>query len=71
MIENIDLKLVSVCLIYDYLLIADLHIFVYGSAEAASVSLECTKVKLLILNNFVFNRPITVSRSYLQNRRDC
>ena len=32
-------------LISDYSLIADLHIFVYGSAE-------CTKVKLLILNNF-------------------
>ena len=31
---------------------ADLHIFVYESAEGASISLECTKVKLLILNNF-------------------
>ena len=52
MIESIDSKSISVCLINDYLFIADLHIFVYGSAECASISLECTKVKLLISNNF-------------------
>ena len=51
-IESIDSKLISVCLINDYSLIADLHIFVYGSAEGATILLECTKVKLLILNNF-------------------
>ena len=51
-IEGIDSKVISVCLINDYSLIADLHIFVYESAECASLSLECTKVKLLILNNF-------------------
>ena len=38
--------------INDYSLIADLHIFVYGRAECATISLECTKVKLLILDNF-------------------
>ena len=43
---------ISVCLINDYSLIANLHIFVYGRAECTSISLECTKVKLLILNNF-------------------
>ena len=48
----VDLKLISVCLINDYLLIADLHIFVYGSAECATISLECKKVKHIILNNF-------------------
>ena len=32
-IESIDSKLISVCLINDYLFIADLHIFVYGRAE--------------------------------------
>ena len=44
----------SMCLINDYSHIADLHIFVYGSAECATTSLECTNVKLLllILNNF-------------------
>ena len=47
------LKLISVCLIIDSSLITDLHIFVYGSAEYATISLECTKVKLIILNNFV------------------
>ena len=52
MIKSIDSKLISVCLINDYLLIADLHIFVHGCAECASISLECTKVKLLVLNNF-------------------
>ena len=52
MIESIDSKLISVCLINDYSLIADLHILVYGSAECATISLECTMVKLLILNNF-------------------
>ena len=42
------------CLINDYSLIADLHIIVYGRAECASISLKCTNVKLLILNNFAF-----------------
>ena len=51
-IESIDSKLISVCLIKDYSLIAALHIFVYGSAECATISLECTKVKLLILDIF-------------------
>ena len=32
---SIDSKLISVCLINDYSLIADLNIFVYGSAECA------------------------------------
>jgi hypothetical protein len=53
-IETIDSKLISVCLINDYLLIADLHIFVYGRAECATISLEWTKVKLLILNYFAY-----------------
>ena len=52
MIESIDSKLISVCLINDYSLITDPHIFVYGSVECATISLECTKVKPLILNNF-------------------
>ena len=51
-IEGIESKLISVCLINDYLLIANLHIFVYGQAKCASISLEWTKVKLSILNNF-------------------
>ena len=49
---GIDSKLISVYLINDYSLIADLRIFVYGRAECSSISLECIKVKLLILNNF-------------------
>ena len=36
-IESIDSKLISVCLINDYSLIADLHIFVYGSAECVTL----------------------------------
>ena len=52
-IESIDSKLISECLINDYSLIDDIHIFVYGSAECATFSLERTKMKLLILNNFV------------------
>ena len=51
-IEGINSKLISVCLINAYSLIADLHIFVYGSAECATISLKCTKVKILILNIF-------------------
>ena len=60
--EVIKSKLISVYLINDYSLIADLHIFDYGSAEFSSISLECTKVKLLILNNFekVRQRPIVI-----------
>ena len=42
-------------LINDYSLIADLHIFVYERAEFSSISLECIKVKLLILDNFAFS----------------
>ena len=45
MIESIDLKLISVCLINDYSLIAQLHIFFYERAEFSSISLEC-------INNF-------------------
>ena len=52
MIEDIESKLISVCLIKNYSPIADLHIFVNGRAEFSSISLECTKVKLLILNDF-------------------
>ena len=51
-IEGIDSKVNSVCLINDYSLIADLHIFVYARAECESISLKCAKVKLSILNNF-------------------
>ena len=54
-IESKDSNLISVCLNYDYSLIADLHIFVYRRAECASISLECAKVKVLILNNFGHN----------------
>ena len=50
MTESIDSKLISVRLIIDYSLIADLDLSVYGRAEC-SISLECTKVKLLILDN--------------------
>ena len=53
-IKRIDSKLIYVCLINDYSLIADLHIFVCGRAEWASISLKCTKVKLIILNNLAF-----------------
>ena len=54
-IEGRDSKVNSVYLINDYLLFADLHIFVYESAECASILLECTKVKLLILHNFGYD----------------
>ena len=62
-IKSIDSKSISVCLINDYSLIADLHIFVYGRADCdcASILLECTKVKLLILNNFDSVSPSQVS----------
>ena len=52
MIESLDSKLISVCLIDYYSLITELHIFVHGSAEGATISLECKIVKLLILYNF-------------------
>ena len=50
--EGIDTKVISVFLINAYSLIAELHIFVYESAKCASISLDCIKVKLLILNDF-------------------
>ena len=58
MIESIDLKLISVCLINDYLLIANLHIFVYGSEECATISLECTKVNAEIVFAHLLNKDI-------------
>ena len=36
-IESIDSKLIYMCTINDYSLIADLNIFVYGSAECATL----------------------------------
>ena len=65
-IESIDSKFISVCLINDYSLIVDLHIFVYGHSEFASISLECSKVKLLILNNFAFDNP---SKTWYSTRK--
>ena len=62
MIESIDSKLISVGLINDYLLIADLHIFVNQRAECASISLKRTKVKLHILNNFVQKPQFSILR---------
>ena len=50
--ESIESKLISVCLINDYSLIANLHIFVYERCEFSSISLEWPKVKLSMLNNF-------------------
>ena len=43
---------ISVCLINGYSLIAWLHIYVYEHAELSFILLECTKVKLSILNIF-------------------
>ena len=66
MIEDIESKLISVCLINDYSLIANLHIFVSGRAELSSISFECTKVKLLILNNFGFSQ----ANNHLARKKD-
>ena len=65
-IRDRELKLISVCLINDYSLIADLHIFVYGRAE-------CTMVKLLILNNFWLNiiGRITITQTPGSIIQDC
>ena len=57
-IEGIDSKVISVCLIDDYSLIADLYIFIYTRAECEYVSLKCTKVKLSILNHFDIGNAI-------------
>ena len=40
-IEGIDSKLISVCLINDYSLTSDLHIFVYARGECEFISLKC------------------------------
>ena len=61
--ESIDSKFISVCFINDYSLIADLHIFVYGRAECFSISLECIKVKIFILNNFGQYKRIDQNRT--------
>ena len=57
LVEGIESISISVYLINDYSLIADLHIFVYGRAKFSSISLECTKVKLSILNITKTNIP--------------
>ena len=41
-IQTIELKLVSLCLISHYSLITYLHIFVYERAELSSISVYCT-----------------------------
>ena len=74
MIESIDSKLISVFLINDYSLIAQLHIFVYERAEFSSISLECTKAKLSILDNFALalkNKPLTLKNNYLAKHISC
>ena len=51
-IESIDSKLISVCLINYYCLLPT-YIYLFMEAlNAQPFSLECTKVKRLILNNF-------------------
>ena len=40
-------------------------IFVYGRAECAFISHECTKVKLLILNNFGIGPHIILTLKFL------
>ena len=55
MFKKYRFKINFCLLINNYSLIADLHIFVYGRAGCASISLEWTKVKLLILDNFYSN----------------
>ena len=67
-IEGIESKLISVFVINDYSLIADLHIFVYGRAEFSSISLEGTKVKLFILNNFGVNLPRNFPLIFMYNK---
>ena len=57
-IEGIYSKVISVCLINDYSLIADLHIFIYARAECEYISLKCTKVKLSVSNNFDIRNAI-------------
>ena len=67
MIESIDSKLISECLINGYLLNANQHIFVNGCGECASISLKYTKVKLLILNNFALLMKLASTALVLSN----
>ena len=46
--KSIESKLISVCLINDYSIIAKLHILIYERAKFSSISLECTKILYLI-----------------------
>ena len=57
MIESIDSKLISVCLINDYLLIADLHIFVYRRAECNNniTNFNIEYLLLLMLYTVIYN----------------
>ena len=60
------IEIISVCLINDYSLIADLHIFVFMDALnylPFHSNDQCTKVKLLILNNFGQFNPLNVDNS--------
>ena len=54
-ISTLESKLISLCLIVDYSLITNLHIFVYERAELSSISVDSTNTKFAILNNFAFN----------------
>ena len=63
-IESIDSKLISVCLINDYSLNADLHIFVYGRAECLFACLLCMwliffmSVYLFFSDYLIFYQPV-------------
>ena len=51
-LQTVESKLPYLCLITDHSQITQLHFFVYERTEFSSISLECTNVKLSILDNF-------------------
>ena len=49
---TMESKSISLCLISNYSLIPNLHMFVYEHAELSSISVDSTNAKLSVLNNF-------------------
>ena len=69
-IESIDSKLISLCLINDYALIADLHISIYGSAECATLFTRMYKGETshnLIIIYSIFMRIDNVNSVHMHN----
>ena len=70
-IEGIDSKVISVCLINDYLLIADLHTFVYGRVNGHPFHSNVQRWNFFILLRQNYGLCIVTARVLDQSHFNC